>query len=390
MKKELVFITSRFPYPLDKGDKLRAYHQIVGLHEFAKIHLISLSESQPSALDLEALAPYCESIHNFQLSKTKRFWRLVRGIFSKRPFSLSYFYNSTVQKKIDLLLTQIAPEIVHCHLLRSAQYLSLSSKAIRSLDYMDCFSSGALKEMKASKSIFKRQFLRIEYKRLLKAEREYFDCFDQHCIISKSDREVLPLKEHSKVRVLPNGVDFATFYPQETTKEYDLLFSGNMRYIPNIYAANYAVSDILPVLPKLRSLLIAGIGATGQISKLKSQQVRIQQQFPHIREAFWKSRILLAPMNISIGLQNKIVQAMAMRIPVVCSDQANASIQAPVGTAILTATEPFEFVKAIERLLTDEIFYNQIADEGLVFVRKNFDWKTINTQFAQSISLFEE
>lgn len=185
--------------------------------------------------------------------------------------------------------------------------------------------------------------------------------------------------------ILSNGVDFDVFHPKEMAKEYDLLFSGHMGYIPNIAAARYAIKEIIPILSSKSKLLVAGIGVTPEISKLKNDRVIIQEHFTHIREAFWKSKILLAPMNISIGLQNKLLQAMAMKIPVVCTPQANASINAPVGIAICTATEPKEFDLAIQRLLKDAHYYEHITNNAYAHVKKNFNWNIINAQFAKTL-----
>ena len=185
--------------------------------------------------------------------------------------------------------------------------------------------------------------------------------------------------------MLPNGVDFETFYSNNDTKEYDLLFSGHMSYIPNISAAKYAATCILPKLPSTLKLLIAGIGVTNEIAKLEKDNVIIQEDFVHIREAFWKSKILLAPMNISIGLQNKILQAMAMKVPVVCTPQANESINAEAGTEIVVASNPEEFKEAIERLLTDQEYYHELSNKAHSFVMANYDWKVVNGHLAKHL-----
>jgi polysaccharide biosynthesis protein PslH len=383
LKKDIVFITSRFPYPLNKGDKLRAFHQIKSLSKSANIYLISISKNQLSKEDLRALTPYCRSVDNFVLSQTKSIISLFKGLFSNKAFSVSYFYHRSFQKLIDMKIKEINPDIIHCHLIRTAQYVNSSHIAIKTIDYMDCFSIGAFKELNNTKNVFKKLFLQIEYKRLIKSEQSSFKKFNKHFIISQPDKDALPVKDSSQVMVLQNGVDFKTFYPNELPKEYDLLFSGHMGYVPNIAAAKYAITKIFPILPTPRKLLIAGIGTTSKISNLKSDKIIIQEHFTHIREAFWKSKILLAPMNISIGLQNKILQAMAMKVPVICSQQANMSINAPVGTSILTAAEPQEYIEAINLLLDDDEYYQLIANQGYQFVKNNFDWDIINNQFAE-------
>ena len=147
MKQDVVFITSRFPYPLNKGDKLRAFWQIKGLSEYMNVHLISLSEQDVSPQSIEALNPYCKSINNFVLSKPRRYLRMLLDVFSNRPLSVSYFYNPRIKKSISRLMDQISPDYIHCHMIRTALYMDHTKACITSIDYMDCFSLGALKEL---------------------------------------------------------------------------------------------------------------------------------------------------------------------------------------------------------------------------------------------------
>lgn len=385
MRKRIAFITARFPYPLTKGDKLRAWYQIRDLSATADVHLISLSEHEPSETDFAALAPYCASINNFVLGKGKRYLRILRDLPSNRPFSVSYFFNAAIDRKIARVLNEIKPDLVHCHLIRTAPYARSLPAVGKTIDFMDCFSLGAWRELKASRNRFRKLFLRIEHQRLLRCERETFAAFDQHYIIADSDRAALPVDNPAAVTVVPNGVDFKRFHPKQVTKEFELLFSGHMGYVPNIAAAKFAITAVAPLLPASIKLLIAGVGVTPEIERLQSQQIIVQEHFSDIREAFWKSSILLAPMNISIGLQNKILQAMAMKIPVVCTAQANASIHAPVGKAILIASEPEEFKKAILRLLNEPDFYQQVTEQAYDFVHANFDWKTINAGLGKTM-----
>jgi glycosyltransferase involved in cell wall biosynthesis len=385
MKKSIVFITSRFPYPLNKGDKLRAYHQIKDLSKYASVHLVCVADDRPSDEDLDAMRPFCASINVFFLPKWRRVLEILMNVFSGIPPSVSYFYSSSMAKEVDEICRRIMPNVVHCHLIRTAKYIPKSFKGIRSIDYMDCFSIGAKKELGYSTNVFRKLLLNFEYSRLRKFERTCYHWFDKHFIISKPDRESLPFEERNQVHILLNGVDFDSFFPKKMEKKFDVLFSGHMGYIPNITAAKYSIENIMPILPEELKLLVAGIGVTPEIRELEGKRIIVQENFPHIREAFWTSKILLAPMNISIGLQNKILQAMAMRIPVVCSSAANASVNAVPGISILEANTPEEYRDHVLRLIDDEGVYNNIADNALDFVQKHFVWEKINGVFAEQL-----
>ena len=386
MRKQLLFLTSRFPFPLNKGAKLRALYQIKELRRWMDVHLVSISEKQPTPEEWNAVNTHCKSMHNYVIGKPQRYAQTLTDLLGSRPPSVSYFYRPWVQKKIDRLLAEIEPDIIHCHLIRMVEYVKNIEHIPRSIDFMDCFSLGAKKELSQSLPPLRKQIVKMEYRRLGRYEKKCTSLFDHQFIISATDRSALPGAKASKVEILANGVDRSAFYPGNRTKKFDLLFSGHMGYVPNIAAAKYAITKIHALLKPSVSMLVAGIGITEDIKQLKQTNLVLQEEFTHIREAFWQSRILLAPMTISIGLQNKILQAMAMRMPVVCSPQANKAIQAPVGSAVLVADRPDEYVKAIERLLMDATFFESIADAGYQFVTENFVWEEVNRPLVRALA----
>ncbi|MEO8086230.1 MAG: glycosyltransferase, partial [Bacteroidota bacterium] len=140
---------------------------------------------------------------------------------------------------------------------------------------------------------------------------------------------------------------------------------------------------IMPLL-KLKKpdakLVIAGANPSKEVMKLQSESIKVTGWVDDIREPFAESRIHLAPMLISIGLQNKILQAMAMKIPCIVSSQANNAIHAPVDDCLLIADKPEVYVEKILHLLKDEVLYNKIADNAFRFVRNNFDWGSMNSR----------
>jgi polysaccharide biosynthesis protein PslH len=316
---KILFLTARFPHPLDKGDKLRAFNQIKHLSLRHEVHVACLNEHAPRASDLEALHPHCASITNLVVPRWRRAAALPLALFNGLPFQVQYFRSARVARAIQEMASRVRPDVVHCHLLRMAPYVRRSMAPRITLDYMDCFSTGALRE--ASWGPWpKSVLLRMEHRRLCRYERKAAHDFDGLCIISPEDRSQLPIDGPERVLIVANGVDRSTFHPLARAKHFDILFTGHMGYPPNIAAALFLVHEVLPLirqkLPQVR-VLIAGIGAPTVIRALNVGGVTVNEKFDHIREAFAMSRVLLAPMRISIGLQNKILQAMAMDIPVV-------------------------------------------------------------------------
>jgi glycosyltransferase involved in cell wall biosynthesis len=161
-----------------------------------------------------------------------------------------------------------------------------------------------------------------------------------------------------------------------------------MGYPPNIESAYYAATQIMPLLqkkyPDIR-LLIAGINAPERIKSLKSENIIIIEEWEFIRDAFAQSKIMLAPMLISIGLQNKILQAMAMKLPTIASSLANNAINAPENTAILIANTPGEYAAKITELLGNPLRMEQLATTAYEFVIQNYSWDIHNNALEKII-----
>jgi len=139
---KILFITSRFPYPLNKGDKLRVYFQLKYLAEKNEVHLIAINETKVSDKHLEAISPFCKSIHIFVLPLHKRIIQLILSPFKKIPLQVAFFYNNGIKKEIDQIADEIKPDHIHCHLIRTTEYVKDISKIKKSLDFMDAFAKG--------------------------------------------------------------------------------------------------------------------------------------------------------------------------------------------------------------------------------------------------------
>ena len=210
-------------------------------------------------------------------------------------------------------------------------------------------------------------------------ERMAFDQFNNKIIISYPDRDLIPHPEKEKIVVVANGVDTDFFHPLTREKEYDLVFTGNMGYPPNIDAAEFLVNKILPLVlekrPDLR-VLIAGTSPTMRVMVLRSPHVEVSGWVPDMREAYARAKIFIAPMQLGTGLQNKLLEAMAMKIPCITSSLANQALNAKPGEEILVGETPQEYTHHILTLLKDKDSAASIGEKGLQFVLKNYSWET--------------
>ena len=178
--------------------------------------------------------------------------------------------------------------------------------------------------------------------------------------------------------VVANGVDTDFFRPVEKEKSYDLVFTGNMGYPPNINSAEFLVNEILPEIlphkPDLR-LLIAGANPHLRVMVLKSAQVDVSGWVPDMRECYAGAKIFIAPMQIGTGLQNKLLEAMAMQVPCITSPLAFQALNARDGEDILVAQTPKEYAAHILTLLNNPAQAQKIALKGYNLVHQNFNWE---------------
>lgn len=375
---KLLVVLSRMPYPLEKGDKLRAYHLIKRLAKRHEIYLFCLSDQRIKPDDEDHLRSFCKHLQVIHLPRWRILLRVVTAIFSRLPFQVSYFQHGHAQRAIDKVIEDFRPDHVLCQLIRTTEYVRHRYDLPKTLDYMDTLSKGM--ERRAENAPFHlRPFFKAETRRLIGYENLMLDLFDHHAIISAQDRDLLYHPQRDHVKVIPNGVDMAYFIPRETEKKHDLLFTGNMNYAPNIDSVLFLVHHVLPLVHAKRpgtTLLIAGVDPDQRVRDLAvhDPKVTVSGWVKDIRDSYASARIFVAPMQIGTGLQNKLLEAMAMRMPCVTSDLANNAVGAEPGGAILIGHEPQDYADHILHLLSDPEERERLAANGQQFVRQTFDW----------------
>jgi len=380
----IFFLLPRVPYPTEKGDKLRAFHQIKQLSRNHEIILCSLNDSVLHKDALHVLNKYVKAVHVISLDKFTILLNIIIAFFSKRPMQVGYFYSPSAKKKILKLISRYKPDHIFCQLIRVAEYV-MDLPIPKTIDYQDVFSKGIDRRIALS-PFYLRPFLRIEHRRLQNYERMVFDRFDNKIIISEPDRDLIPHPDHDKIVVVANGVDTDFFSPQEREKKYDLVFTGNMGYPPNINSAEFLVNQILPKLLPLKHdirLLLAGANPNIRVMVLKSNNVEVSGWVPDMRECYAMAKIFIAPMQIGTGLQNKLLEAMAMQIPCITSPLANQALQAKENEEILIADTPEAYANHIIFLLDNPEKASRIARAGYEYILRNFSWEAETDKIEQ-------
>ncbi|QQR85810.1 MAG: glycosyltransferase [Flavobacteriales bacterium] len=376
---KLFVLLSRVPYPLEKGDKLRAYHLVKRLAQKHDIFLCCLSDQAVAPDAVEHLRGFCQHIEVVHLPRWRIVLKLANAVFSRLPFQVSYFHQRHAQRQVDAAIERFRPDHIFCQLVRTTEYVRERWDLPKTIDYMDTLSKGMERRTETSSFWFK-PLLRAETRRLIAYENLMFDLFDHRVIISAQDRDYIYHPARTSMAVIPNGVDTDHFKHIAQGAHYDLLFTGNMNYPPNIDSVLFLANKVLPLVRKERpgtNLLISGVDPSPRVRELAQRDplITVTGWVKDIRASYADARIFVAPMQIGTGLQNKLLEAMAMGIPCITSPLANNAVGAAPNESILIGTEPEEHARHILRLLDHPEERDRVAMNGSHFVREQFDWQ---------------
>ncbi|MFZ4785902.1 MAG: glycosyltransferase [Flavobacteriales bacterium] len=376
----LFVLLSRVPYPLEKGDKLRAYHQIKLLSQRHEVYLFCLNDqtvTEPTLAHLRTIAKHVEVVN---LSKVIMAFRLCRALFSREPFQVHYFYQNSIQRLINQRLREFNPEHIYCQLIRCAEYVKNFHGCPKTLDYMDAFNAGHRRRIDSADRWFK-PFVKEESRRLVTYENLIFDYFEHHTIISAQDQQLIYHENRNKIQVIGNGVDVNFFHRNENSSHrFDLLFTGNMSYPPNVDAACRLAQEILPLvrkeIPSAR-LLIAGASPAKSVEQLSSiNGVEVSGWLPDIRDAYNNASIFVAPMRIGSGMQNKILEAMSMEMPCVTTALVANAFPIDHRRWFDIAESNEDIAAAIIHLHQNETMRKQKANGGRELVKDYYSWES--------------
>jgi len=387
---KLLVVTPRFPYPIERGDKLRAFHQIRQLTADHEVTLVALSEGpvDPAALDA-VTSEHGPTVHVISRSRLTTLFGVLRALLTGVPLTVGYFRSRAAARRIDEIIATERPDRIYCQLIRTAAY-GRDRGVPTMIDYQDCFSAAAQRRATRSHRAV-RWLFQLEARRVRRYEAQAFAWFDHHVIISEQDRAMLDFAGSDRVEVLPNGVDTEFFAPRATTEvRRDIVFVGNMGYPPNVDAVGLLCAEILPLVRERRpdtDLLIAGARPSRSVRQLEGPGVEVSGWIDDIRTAYARGRIMVAPLMIGAGQQNKILEAMAMGIPCVTTELVNRAIGATDGVEVLIGGTPEEFADHIVALLESPERREEMAAHAQRFVEQRYSWAAVGDRLEELLDM---
>ncbi len=366
--EQLLFLTHRIPYPPNKGDKIRSFHMLQYLARHFRVHLGCFIDDPDDHRHTGALAALCASTCFVDAGAAAVRLRGLRGLFYGQSMSLHSYRHARLQRWVDQLLAGGAVRKALAFSGPMAQYLeprgAPQQPALRRvIDFVDVDSEKWL-QYAASKDWPLSQLYRREARCLLDYESDIARRFDAASFVSEAEaalfRQRAP-QAAARVSAFGNGVDADYFSP---LRHYDnpypagaavLVFTGAMDYRPNVEAVQWFVWRVWPALrlqlPDLR-FCIVGARPDARVRALaRAPGVSVTGAVPDIRPYLAHARLALAPLRIARGVQNKVLEAMAMQKTVLATPQALEGISAVAGVELVLARDEGEFLDQCLRLL---------------------------------------
>lgn len=382
---KILVALSRFPWPTNKGDKLRAWHQLIGMSNKNEVHVFCLTDEVVQPQDLEKAKAVFASVHVFNLSKIDVLTRLSLAVFQKIPFQVAYFSDRKAIAEFKSLVQQINPEIVYCQLARMAEFCRDIENCRKVIDYQDAFSIG-LERRIANEPWWKKYVVSMEAKRLKTYESQILEDFEQRTMISEQDAKLIAHPLNTSLKIIPNGVDTDFYKPEPRARVIDLLFTGNMQYEPNVNCVSYVVDKVIPLLTKEFphiQFVAAGMNPAKELQQIKSRHLQLTGWVDDLRNYYQVSRIFIAPMQIGIGMQNKILEAMSMGLTVITTTLANNAIGAIHGKEIWIANTPEKVAEAVSYLLNNTELAINIGHNARKLMVEQFSWDKQNAKLIR-------
>jgi len=360
MNREILFLAHRIPFPPDRGDKIRSWHMLKRLGELGRVHLACFADDETDAGHLpalrEAMGGQLGEAH-VEVRRTGRAVAAARALLERRPISLTAFDSPGLRRFVARMASTRDLAAVFAFSGQMAQFVPAGPRFV--MDFVD-MDSAKFESYAESGPTALRWLMRREADMLFAFERATAARADASLFVSEAEAALFRSRTGlAGVQALSNGIDLDFFDPSASFPRLDarqrgegplVLFTGQMDYRPNIEAVTGFARDVLPLLRGIR-FAVAGRKPAPQVVALKDHGVIVTGEVADIRSWLDAADLVVAPLRIARGIQNKVLEAMAMARPVVASPAAFEGIEAEPGLDLIVAASPHDQARAIVHLI---------------------------------------
>lgn len=380
--KRILFITSRVPYPLVGGDKIRVFNTLKMLSKEYEIDLLCMDNNPLNQESKRILSDFCKNIYFFQISKIQHYIKTLLGFLrNKKPLQVNYYYDKKIQNWLNSNIDNY--HAVYCNLIRTTEYVRPFSLP-KYVDFVDSIAMNYEKAYTKSSGIWKLIY-KVEKIRVKNYEKIIAKEFDKKFIISQVDRSYIDKENKLDIQVIGNFVPNISVDKNIQVKDYQFCFLGKMDYEPNISAVVYFVEKIFPkVKQKYPNAIFKIIGAnpTKRVRELERTEGVIVTGFVENPYIFvQESMLFVAPMVSGAGVQNKILEAMSMGKCVVTTPIGAEGLDNLTGGELVVCENDTDFCDKICYLLTDKIEVENIGIKAREYINRYYSQERLTTIF---------
>ncbi len=377
----VLFACHRVPYPPKRGGKIRPFNIIRHLTEQGhRVTVVSIARTAQELEEAADLRKHCESLLAEVIPDQMAWPRMVAWLPTSLPSSFGYFHSPRLARRVRAALAGEPFDLVFAHCSSAAPYVAGAQAALKVLDYGD-IDSQKWREYVHYKPFPLSAGYRLEAAKLERAELRLSRSFDLCTCTTRAELKSLrELGVTTPSDWFPNGVDASFFTPAADYDPNLIAFVGRMDYYPNQQGVLMFCRDVLPALRAARPELqfrIVGADPPPFIRDLgKLPGVTVTGSVPDVRGFVTGAALTVAPLAIARGTQNKILESMAMGVPVVCSTAAADGVDAVAGEHLLTAASPAEYAVAVGNILDSKALRDRLAQSGRARVLSHHAWRS--------------
>jgi sugar transferase (PEP-CTERM/EpsH1 system associated) len=361
-----------------------------------EITLLALVGSAQEAADLNAVARYCHRAEGIPFPRWRPVWNLLLALPQPSlPLQAAYTSSPAMMRRVRQTLRRNAFDIVHIEHLRSTTFARAINGVPTVWDSVDCISLLFERTLRGGPTLGSRLMARADLARTRRYESRQVGQYAVTLVTSPEDRAALQNLAQQRghhtandIVVLPNGVDLAYFAPQELPRQPDrVIFTGKMSYHANVAAAVHLGQEIMPriwqVRPDVRLQIVGKDPVPAVRALADDKRIMVTGYVPDMRPFLASAAVATTPIRYGVGIQNKVLEAMAMRTPVVTAPQARTALLAREEEHFLIGESADDFAIQVIRLLNDRELAAQIGAAGRQYVEEHHDWNHLAARLEQ-------
>ena len=377
---KILYVCHRFPFPPKRGGKIRPFNMIRHFAQRNDVTVASLVRTEAEAEEGAGLAAHCLRYEAGRVSEPVQMLRMVARLPTPTPSSLGYFYSAELAGRVRELLAREPFDLIFVHCSSVAQYVEHVRGTPKILDFGDMDSQKWLEYARFKPFPLSLGYA-LEGRKLEREERRVAGRFELCTATTRAEWATLEgYGTGVPTDWFPNGVDSEYFAPTDEPHDRDtIVFVGRMDYFPNQECMFDFCANVLPRLRERRPavrLVIVGADPSAAVVRLgRLPGVTVTGSVPDVRPHVRRAALMVAPLNIARGTQNKILEGMAMGVPVVASRIAAGGVDADAPDHLLVASTPDEYVSACLRIMDDASERERLARAGRARMLSHHAWE---------------